>query len=358
MAQFEVDRTEVTQTRVVDEPSRDLARGEARLSIERFGLSANNISYHSLGDLMGYWKLFPATDATGPWRRIPVWGDATVTESTHDDIEVGRRYFGMYPMGDELVVQPSKVRASSFHDATAHRQDVMATVWNNYAELDAPEEERSWDVLLRPLYITGFLVADFLGQSDSFGADTVVLTSASSKTALFSAFYLRAGGGPRVVGMTSAAHAAFVRAAGAYDEVLEYGEIEQLSADTAVLLDYGSNVEVRNAIAARLGQALVRNFTMGIAHAPPLDRLLDTSKLAGPTPETFPAQIAVSTRRQELGGEEYDRLTAAALVAARAWTPEWLTITEHTGMDAVDKVYASLCAGTVPPSVGHVLFPH
>ena len=185
-----------------------------------------------------------------------------------------------------------------------------------------------------------------------------MLTSASSKTALFSAFYLHQAGGPRVTGMTSAANAEFVRASGAYDEVLEYDQVVQLTGEAVVLLDYGSNLEVREAIAAHLGSALAKNFVMGTTHAPALDRLLDTSRLAGPTPETFPAQLAVTTRRQELGGDEYDRRTATALAAARAWSPKWLTITEQQGMDAVAEFYASLCAGTVPPSVGQALLPH
>ncbi len=69
-------------------------------------------------------------------------------------------------MGDELIVQPTKVRHTSFHDATAHRRDVMATVWNQYATVprdgDVSEADRSWDVLLRPLQITGELVSDHL----------------------------------------------------------------------------------------------------------------------------------------------------------------------------------------------------
>ena len=92
--QFEVDHTDPIRTRVVDEPRRDLGPGEARLAVERFGLSANNVSYHALGDMMGYWRLFPSHDEGSPWRRIPVWGFATVTESTHTELAVGGRFFG------------------------------------------------------------------------------------------------------------------------------------------------------------------------------------------------------------------------------------------------------------------------
>ena len=101
------------------------------------------------------------------WRQIPVWGFATVADSTLEDVPAVQRSFGTYPMGDELIVQPTKVRHTSFHDATAHRRDMMATVWNQYATVPRDGEARkaaarSWDVLLRPLQITGELVSDHL----------------------------------------------------------------------------------------------------------------------------------------------------------------------------------------------------
>jgi Protein of unknown function (DUF2855) len=241
----------------------------------------------------------------------------------------------MYPMGDELIVQPAQGRAASFHDATVHRQDVMATVWNQYAAPPSGEEpgepDRSRDALLRPLSITGYLVSDHLELHRSFGADTAVFTSASSKTALFTAYFLHQLGGARVVGLTSSGNVGFVRRTGTYDTVLEYGDVAELTGAGVVLLDYGSNLDVRTAVTTHCGSSLVKNFGLGMSHAPDLERLLDTSSLVGPTPELFPAQLAVSTRRRELGGEEYDRRTAAALAAARSWSRGWLTIVEGGG---------------------------
>ncbi len=210
---------------------------------------------------------------------------------------------------------------------------------------------------MRPLSITGYLVSDHLDQHQCFGADTVVLTSASSKTALFTAYFLHQLGGPRVVGLTSSCNLDFVHSTGTYDEVLEYGELAKLAGDRVALLDYGSNLDVRSAVTAHCGSSLVKNFAMGISHAPDLQRLLDTSSLAGPTPEMFPAQLAVTTRREELGGGEYDRRTAAALVASRSWSRGWLTITEGHGAEDIAAVCRVLLDGSVAPDTGHVLLP-
>ena len=47
-------------------------------------------------------------------------------------------------------------------------------------------------MLLRPLFMTAFLLDDLIADNDCFGARTVVLSSASSKTALSLAFLLHA----------------------------------------------------------------------------------------------------------------------------------------------------------------------
>ena len=67
--------------------SRALADGEARLSIERFALTANNITYAAFGEAMKYWQFFPAPDPA--WGCLPVWGFAVVTESRAEGVPVG-----------------------------------------------------------------------------------------------------------------------------------------------------------------------------------------------------------------------------------------------------------------------------
>jgi hypothetical protein len=55
--------------------------------------------------------------------------------------------------------------------------------------VDAEAEARS--SLLRPLFVTSFLLDDWLGEHDSFGAKVIVVSSASSKTALALGHLLR-----------------------------------------------------------------------------------------------------------------------------------------------------------------------
>jgi hypothetical protein len=66
-------------------------------------------------------------------------------------------------------------------------------------------------VLYRPLFFTSFVLADFLVDGGTAGARTVVLSSASSKTAYGAAFLLQSAG-VRTVGLTSAGNVAFTPA--------------------------------------------------------------------------------------------------------------------------------------------------
>lgn len=75
-------------------------------------------------------------------------------------------------------------------------------------------------MLLRPLLYTAFLLDDFVADNGRFGASTVVLSSASSKTAAGTAFFLAERGDVEVVGLTSAGNVSFVERLGVYGRVV------------------------------------------------------------------------------------------------------------------------------------------
>jgi len=68
----------ITEQKLVTVPSAPLANGQARLRIERFALTANNVTYAASGFAIGYWKFFPTTE--DGWGLVPVWGFAEVVE--------------------------------------------------------------------------------------------------------------------------------------------------------------------------------------------------------------------------------------------------------------------------------------
>jgi hypothetical protein len=105
---FLVSKDRLAETRLSATAPRPLAAGQMRLRIEKFALTANNITYAAFGKAMSYWDFYPSAEAG--WGCIPVWGFATVSESLCPDIVVGERFYGYYPMSSEVILQPIRLR--------------------------------------------------------------------------------------------------------------------------------------------------------------------------------------------------------------------------------------------------------
>ena len=64
--ELRVRRDRIAHCEAVDsEPPNELREDAALLRVDRFGLSANNVTYAVLGDQLGYWRLFPAPSGWG-----------------------------------------------------------------------------------------------------------------------------------------------------------------------------------------------------------------------------------------------------------------------------------------------------
>ena len=135
-AVIEVRRDEHATTRVVEGtgPAQELEPGEALLRVDTFALTANNVTYAVLGDVLQYWKFFPGSEEG--WGRVPVWGFADVVASQAEGVDVGARVYGYLPMATHLVVQPARVSGSGFADGAPHRAELPA-VYNRYLRTDA-----------------------------------------------------------------------------------------------------------------------------------------------------------------------------------------------------------------------------
>ena len=76
-AQFEVKKDRLSDTQVVETTIGDIDDGQILCKVDRFALTANNITYGVVGEKIGYWQFFPATEG---WGVTPVWGFADVLE--------------------------------------------------------------------------------------------------------------------------------------------------------------------------------------------------------------------------------------------------------------------------------------
>ena len=179
-----INRSDLNDMMVNEEALPVLEGGAVRLRIESFAVTANNVTYAVAGDSFRYWNFFPAGEGYGV---VPMWGHAVVEASNHPDFNVGERVYGYLPMGTHLDIIPDRISASGFIDAAPHRQP-MSPIYNQYSRLSAdPEHDPAHEnerMIFAPLFKTGFLIEYMMRSNDWFGAQALVMTSASSKTSM------------------------------------------------------------------------------------------------------------------------------------------------------------------------------
>lgn len=370
--QFQVRKDQLHTTRTVQLPMAALSRGQIRVRIEHFAYTSNNITYAAFGDAMNYWQFFPvaqqAGDPTGsdaPWGIIPVWGFGVVVETTCDGVAEGERLYGYWPMASDVVLQPARVTAESFFDAAPHRA-ALHPVYNQYLRcatdpLYDPANE-ALQALLRPLFLTAWLIDDFLADNGFFGTcqqgqrGVMLLSSASSKTAYATAAQLAQRPEVEVVGLTSPANVAFCESLGVYSRVLTYDQLDALAADTpCVYVDFAGNGTLRKTIHSRF-TALAYSCSIGGTH---VDQLAGGRDLPGPRPVLFFAPAQVKKRHSDWGAAGFNERMA------RAWhafiqlvsqpSAPWLVVEHHSGPDAVNAAHALVLGGRGDPRRGHML---
>ena len=353
---FEVARHKLNDCRFLpaaDPLSLPLQADEVQLRIDKFAFTANNISYAVFGEAMSYWQFFPAAEG---WGRIPVWGFADVVASRHPQVREGERLFGYLPMSTHLRLLAGKVSERSIQDVSPLRAK-LAPVYSSLSRVlrdpgyfPARESEQA---LLRPLFMTAFLIDDFLDEQAAFGAEQLLLSSASSKTALGLASLLRRRRRGEVIGLTSAANVGFCQRSGYYDRVLAYEQLPALGGGRpTVFIDMAGDGGLLRAVHAQFGERLRYSCMVGGTHW----RQRETQhQLPGPRPEFFFAPTQLRKRQKDWGAVGLEERYA------QAWRPfllsvgAWMRVVQRQGVAAVEKTYREVLDGHAPPEVGYIL---
>lgn len=352
-----VRKNQLGETRLATTDDTPLADGQVRVAVDAFALTSNNITYAAFGDAMDYWQFFPTAEEG--WGIVPVWGFATVVQSLHPGVAVGERLYGYWPTADSAVLQPGRLTAAGFSDAAPHRAGLHA-VYNQYLRCNADPfytaDSEEVQALLRPLFITSWLIDDFLADNEFFGAHQMLLSSASSKTAYGTAFQLKQRPGIEVVGLTSQANKAFCESLGCYDRVLAYEELGQVPADAAcVYIDFAGNAGLRRGIHTRFAN-LKYSCSIGGTH---VEQLGGGKDLPGPRATLFFAPAQIKKRNADWGAAQLGQRLVAAWQAFSAKVGDasapWLKVRRHHGAAAVQAAYAQVLAGRGDPREGHML---
>lgn len=351
---LEVRKDDWSDTRLVSEALPGaLADNEVLLAVDRLALTANNISYASAGETLGYWRFFPAAEG---WGRIPAMGWADVIASGHPEVAVGERVWGFFPMATHLKIVAGNVGPQGFADVSPHRRG-LAPVYANFDRASAnpnyQQAREDQDSLLRGLFMTSWLVEDFLAVNEFFGAGSCLITSASSKTSIALGHCVSQRGTQESVAVTSAVNAAFCASLDCYDRVLTYDQLATLDGSLpVVMVDMAGSARILSDLHHHYGDNMKYSCRIGATH---LEGFGPIDDLPGATPEFFFAPEHLQTRAKSLGAGELMMRLGGAYAGFRQFCDSWLRIERNAGVDAVLSAYQQVLAGKADPASGQII---
>ena len=354
-----INRKNISKTQLIDyqKPSmQDMADGTVLLKLDIFSLSSNNITYAVTGNSLKYWGFFPIDEQHS---LLPVWGFGEVVASKHPNFQSGDRYYGYYPMSSHILVQPSKVNPYGFMDANPSRVS-NNPLYDHYTnvknDIGYTLDNEAMLSLYKPLFITSYLLNDFLVENETFGSEQILITSASSKTAYGLAAILnqRKQSGDfngNVVALTSSGNVDFVNGLGIYDEIIKYSELDKLdTSKRTTIIDFTGNQKMLKQIAASLGESHAYTSLIGAVQNDRLEDEEDATKHG----QFFFAPIQAQKCVKRLGNVEFTKLYSTALSAFIERANTWITLETLEGPQAVEKKYIDLLKNSPPPEIGYV----
>ncbi|KAI9339378.1 hypothetical protein BDR26DRAFT_837849 [Obelidium mucronatum] len=377
-----------------------LAVNSIRVKIEKFAISANNITYVALGKSMHYNEFFP-TRTPNQTCTLPVWGVATVTASTHHLVQPGVRIYGYFPAASLYDFEPSIVTKTTIKVSRSHLPPDRAA-YNAYEicttdPLYTPRTENAM-LLFRPLWFTSYLLTDYFQYHNYFDSTVIVVSSASSKTSFCFAQLISkaATASPphnsrsiKVIGLTSKRNVSWTQSLGVYSTVIAYqdisakGLLNKHENTQIVFVDVAGDPRVKKAVIEAVGGPLnVRKVIgVGISHFSPLDSSLPaippaaSAAAAGGAPtlaasgsnkklrdddqkidsEFFFAPEWVKKRLAQVGPQETFKGVQEGWTSLMENADKFISIKEFHGLNEAKRIYLEMLGGKASPDVGYIV---
>lgn len=321
--------------------SDNLKAGQVLLKVLSFGFSANNITYGLLGEKMGYWGFFSNQETTG---RLPVWGFAQVITSCCKGVKVGEKVYGYLPMASHVIVEPGKINDFGFSDTAPWRKSI-SPVYDQYVRCATdPGYQADTEVLqlnFRPLFMTAFVLNQYVQDNQGKQNCQVIITSASSKTALGTAYLLKSrlqsdDNTIEVVGLTSPSNLEFVKKLGCYDQVLSYQDVASLPKSLpGWVLDFAGNKATLLTLQSHLADTLAKMLFIGVT-----DVISQTAATSGHlNGEVFFAPAQVSLLNARWGQAEFAKRYANAWGGFITKIQSHLSVKTVIGAEEIKALY-------------------
>lgn len=366
---FEVNKKHLESTRIATvNLQKPLAENEVILKVDKFALTANNISYGIAGDSLGYWRFFPTqellaenSEANSHWGRLPVMGFADVVASANSQIEVGERVWGFMPMATHVKILAGRIHNGGFSDISPYREG-LAPLYSAFERVKSnpfySARNEDFEILVRGLFTTSWLVDDYMDDNQYFGASQYLITSASSKTSIALAFSIKQRGKCPAIGITSANNMQFVESLGCYDHVISYDEVSSLNSDIpSIVVDMAGSKKTLTAIHCHFNEQLRYSCRIGATHHSemlPAD-LTSANDLPGAVPTFFFAPTQLKKRVTDWGQNETMKQIGLSLLSYIEFCRTIVTIHHTTDKDELNAIYQEVLSGKADASIGQIV---
>jgi hypothetical protein len=382
-------RDDIKKTVILRDELPALEPDEIRLSIDKVGLTANNLFYAQMGEapFLKFFAVYPLEEKHKHLAILPAWGVATIIESKNSDFAVGEKYRGFLHMSN--VAQMKARRTAAGFNAYGGKRDKLNQAYNGFIQLKESGSspirgsgiKSDLAMTSSPGALSGFIMYELLKMHDFYGGRSVVFTSASSKLSLATALELRkereSGSIEGLIGYTSASNADFVKSTGLYDTVLTYDQSIPPEAGAGhILVDVAGDATIYK----RDKERFVKAFAVGGTHAKAkastftafglpgfLKMFIDmmgpqpiknwASRNLNPQLEMFFAPTVIKELLDRWGQDEMDRKSDAALqgFVDSAVDRGWITVDRSENTDSIQAAYEKIVRGQVPPSEAIIL---
>ncbi len=144
------------------------------------------------GDSLGYWHFFPTPkEHAQDWGKVTVWGMADIVESNCPELTTGReRIYGFFPPWPAMLCcNQARLSRMGLPIPPPIARPCQRFITNIIAARASHEHYRQIEnerCLYFPLFITSFVLSDFLQDQSFFNARQIIIGSASSKPPLVS----------------------------------------------------------------------------------------------------------------------------------------------------------------------------
>ena len=203
------------------------------------------------------------------------------------------------------------------------------------------------------------LLTDALEDQSYFGAEQIIIVSASSKTAIGLAQGLQeTSNAPSITGLTSEKNLDFVKNLGCYDEVITYDGLSDVNFNLkSVMVDMAGSREILGTLHGSLGNKMLKCLTVGMTHwdnEVTAEDALGQAMLRERT-EFFFAPAHIQKRVKDWGYEGYNQKTNEFMEARSNQSIDWMAVKKIEGLENFISTYEKFVSGDINPNEGIIV---